>query len=356
MMKRQSLRVGVVVLLALLVLLTLERFGPDENRPPILDDSLRVARVLNKSREFTSGIEFQGVLPTMNDAPMTVSSLIGKKVVLLVFWSSSCVECYQKWETAENWQREYNDSGLSVIGVHVPEFAFHRTPESLSKTLDDWKISIPVVADVEGRTAEVYSAKKFPFFVVLDTDGFIRFTGSGAEGAGLAEEVFRGVLVEHAELQGTKTTLPARAPEQVVNPFDAAKSKNLYLGSEYGRKDFGNPQGLRQGFVMNYTLPITPTAMKAYVSGEWRANADNVELEGVAGQLFVVSDARKISLIAGSRENSTVSVFVDEILSHKFSVKEFKIYDVLELQSYSVHEVRLDIESQGMFLYKLALQ
>lgn len=355
-MSRSSFRLGVIILIALFVLLLIEKFSPGDRNAPFIDETIRAERVLNKSGLYPSGIELRGVQNFVNSNPFTLSSLVGRKVVLLHFWSSSCVPCRNDFLVLNSWSQRYSSDGLVVVGVQSPEFSFESVIDNLKSFVESKGIKYPVVLDSEGKTFDAYGAKSRPEWFLIDIDGFIRYRHDSSGTYEFLETEIRELLSERSEILLLPAINSSRVKVDVPDFFlDSQKRKDLYVGSEYGRHDFGNPQGLRQGFAINYSLPVYPSVNKVYASGLWLANANNIALEDSNGALFMKTDAKRIHITAGSGSNSSLEVFVDGVSSRKFSVRDTAVYEIASFDSYSPRDVKIVFACE-ILVYKLTIE
>jgi thiol-disulfide isomerase/thioredoxin len=125
--------------------------------------------------------DFQGISLWLNSQPLTIASLKGK-VVLVQFWTFSCINCQRTLPYLVRWHQRYATQGLQVIGVHTPEFAFERDPNNVRKALQRYQIAYPVPMDNEFKTWNAYRNRYWPNLYLADRQGFLRYSHAG-EGA-----------------------------------------------------------------------------------------------------------------------------------------------------------------------------
>ncbi len=355
-MSRSSFRLGVIILIALFILLLIEKFSPADNSTRFIDETIRTERVLNKSKLYPPGIELQEVKSFVNSNSLTLSSLVGRKVVLLHFWSSSCVPCRNDFLVLNSWSQRYSSDGLAVVGVQSPEFSFESVFDNVKNFVESKGIKYPVALDSEGRTFDAYGAKSRPEWFLIDIDGFIRYRHDSSDNYEFLETEIRELLSERSEILFLPEINSSRVKVDIPDFFlDSQKKKDLYVGSEYGRHDFGNPQGLRQSFAINYSLPIYPSVNKVYASGLWLANANNIALEDTNGALFIKTDSKRIHMTAGSGANSSLEVFVDGVSLRKFSVKDTGVYEIASFDNYAPRDVKIVFTGE-VLVYKLTIE
>jgi thiol-disulfide isomerase/thioredoxin len=125
--------------------------------------------------------DFQGISQWLNSQPLSIASLKGK-VVLVQFWTFSCINCQRTLPYIVRWHQRYATQGLQVIGVHTPEFAFERDPNNVRKALQRYQIAYPVPMDNEFKTWNAYRNRYWPNLYLADRQGFLRYSHAG-EGA-----------------------------------------------------------------------------------------------------------------------------------------------------------------------------
>lgn len=122
--------------------------------------------------------EFTGIQTWLNSDPLTLKSLRGK-VVLVDFWTYTCINCIRTLPHVTSWHRKYKDQGLVVVGVHTPEFAFERSTENVRKAIGRFGIQYPVAQDNGYATWEAYRNQYWPAVYLIDKQGRIVYRHFG---------------------------------------------------------------------------------------------------------------------------------------------------------------------------------
>jgi len=138
-------------------------------------------------------VGIQGWLNTPASHPRTVAGLRGK-VVLVDFWTYSCINCQRTLPYVESWYEKYRASGLEVIGVHTPEFAFERVAKNVAGAIADQKVNFPVAMDNASRTWQNYRNSYWPAQYLIDADGILRHITAGEGGYTTSEALIRQLL------------------------------------------------------------------------------------------------------------------------------------------------------------------
>lgn len=140
--------------------------------------------------------EFQGISEWLNSAPLTIAGLKGN-VILVQFWTFSCINCQRTLPYMTEWHRQYAAQGLKIIGVHTPEFAFERERGNIEQALQQHQITYPVPIDNDFKTWKAYENGYWPHLFLADRQGMLRYDHIG-EGAYEKTEQMIGQLLAEA--------------------------------------------------------------------------------------------------------------------------------------------------------------
>jgi thiol-disulfide isomerase/thioredoxin len=164
-----------------------------------------------------------------NSNPLIIEELRGK-VVLIDFWTYTCINCQRTFPYLRDWHDKYKDKGLVIIGVHSPEFEFEKNPENVAKAISDFNLQYPVIQDNNFDTWSAYSNRYWPAKYLIDKDGYIRYVHFG-EGAYAETEVVIQKLLKAA---GENVLIDIKNDSSIKRRFDI--SQETYLG--YQRMEF----------------------------------------------------------------------------------------------------------------------
>jgi len=210
-----------------------------------------------EQRQLGPAPELAGISHWVNSNPTTLADLRGK-VVLVDFWTYSCINCMRTQPYLNAWYDRYRAAGLEIIGVHAPEFTFEKVPKNVEKAVRDAGIKYPVALDNDFATWRAYHNRYWPAKYLIDKDGNIRWTHFGEGSYDEAEKQIRDLLGETGDKAGVtgETTQPTRgqSPETYLGTRRASGNETRL---ETGERDYGqNPApGATQRWDSNPIFP-----------------------------------------------------------------------------------------------------
>jgi thiol-disulfide isomerase/thioredoxin len=149
------------------------------------------AKIYDSAKEIVSPAGFINT-----DENLQIKNLIGKKVVLLDFWTYSCINCQRTLPYITSWYDKYKDAGLEIIGVHTPEFAFEKEYDNVVAATKKWGVNYPVVLDNDYGTWQAYKNRYWPRKYLIDIDGYIVYDHIGEGGYDETEKKIQELLME----------------------------------------------------------------------------------------------------------------------------------------------------------------
>ncbi|QRY66258.1 cytochrome c biogenesis protein DipZ (plasmid) [Ensifer sp. PDNC004] len=240
-----------------------------------------------------------GAVQWLNSKPLTSAELRGK-VVLVDFWTYSCINCIRTIPYVRAWAEKYRDQGLVVIGVHAPEFAFEKQIGNVEKAVRDFKITYPVAIDNDFAIWRAFSNSYWPAHYFIDAEGQIRYTHFGEGDYEGSERVIQELLAEAAgkkKVEGDLVKPDARGAE--ASP-DLARlgSGETYVG--YARAaNFVSPQGVSANTSARYTVG-KPGLNEWGLTGNWTVGAEEARLNEAGGGITYRFRARDLHLVLGA--------------------------------------------------------
>jgi thiol-disulfide isomerase/thioredoxin len=238
-----------------------------------------------------------GAVDWLNSPPLTTEGLKGK-VVLIDFWTYSCINCLRAIPYVRAWADKYRDQGLVVIGVHAPEFAFEKSIKNVRAAVADLKIDYPIAIDNDYAIWRAFNNQYWPAHYFIDTDGRIRHHHFGEGDYEESEHVIQQLLAE-AGKTGVSTgvvavnALGAEAASDMLN----VGSPETYVGYERA-ENFISPGGAVQDTRHVYTA-VTPRLNEWAVSGDWTIGKEDAMLNESGGSIVYRFHARDLHLVLG---------------------------------------------------------
>ncbi|OON62758.1 hypothetical protein B0920_04805 [Massilia sp. KIM] len=286
-MKRHSLAAlgGIAVLGAAAALAV---SGPLAAGPALLGGSLPVKG---------SSPGFAGATTWLNGTPLNAQQLKGK-VVLVDFWTYSCINCIRTFPYLRAWADKYRDQGLVVVGVHTPEFKFEQDLSNVNAALARYKIDFPVAVDSDYRIWEAWNNQYWPAFYLVDAKGKIRFQHFGEGDYAKVERAIQSLLVEaNGKPVDESIVNPSGAAEQMAPDLANVGSGEAYLGYRKAQ-DFRSPERLKPDSPRDYTVGKLNVNQWG-LFGQWNVGAERAVVAqpgaGVAHQF----SARDLHLVMG---------------------------------------------------------
>ena len=242
--------------------------------------------------------DLSGATAWINSPPLTLASLHGK-VVLVDFWTYSCINCLRTLPYIKAWNEKYKDSGLVIIGVHTPEFPFEKDEANVRKAVKDLGVTYPVPMDNNYKIWRSFNNEYWPADYFIDATGTVRFHHFGEGGYDEAEKWIRTLLEEanHTPLPQTATRIAASGTEAAADADDV-QSPETYVG--YGRaQEFASPGGFNQDDPQVYRTPTALTLNQWALGGNWKDEDQLATSLAAEDSLSYRFHARDLHLVLG---------------------------------------------------------
>jgi thiol-disulfide isomerase/thioredoxin len=243
----------------------------------------------------------------LQGGPVSLAALRGKGVALIDFWDYTCVNCIRTLPYVVQWHRRYAKDGLVIIGVHAPEFTFARQAEFVRQAVKDFQIEYPVVLDNNYVIWRAYSNRFWPAKYLVDSAGRIRYFHYGEGGYGETEALIQRLL---CEINPALSLPPPMDPVRDTDRPGAVcyrVTPELYLGHQRGQ--FGNPQGVVEGYPHEYRDPGVRMEGMVYLDGKWQVGEESSEAVAENASIAIRYTAKEVNLVmAPSEEDGPVRV------------------------------------------------
>jgi cytochrome c biogenesis protein CcdA/thiol-disulfide isomerase/thioredoxin len=251
-----------------------------------------------------ANLPVEGVMPPLtgattwlNTPPLTTEQLRGK-VVVVDFWTYSCINCLRSIPYVKAWAEKYKDQGLVVIGVHTPEFAFEKSEANVRQNVRRLGVTYPVAMDNDFAVWRAFRNQYWPAHYFIDAQGRIRHHHFGEGDYEGSERVIQQLLKEAGvQVDGRTVQVDARGAE-VAADFAQVDSPETYVG--YARaENFRSPGGLARDTIKTYAA--APLQLNGWsLSGRWRVTREHADLQDAGGKVAFRFKARDLHLVMGS--------------------------------------------------------
>ena len=317
--------------------------------------------------QFKKAPEFTGITSYINTNATELSDLKGK-VVLVDFWTYSCINCIRTLPYLVDWNHKYSDKGLVIVGVHSPEFEFEKNIDNVKQAVTRFGIEYPVLLDNDHGTWNAFQNSYWPRKYLVDSEGYIRYDHIGEGGYVETENAIKNLLSERSNQQGieisninqTKLTVPGA---QSVD-FNQIKTPELYFGYQYARAQLGNIEGFNPDKTVNYTIPTSNLKSNViYLQGLWKNNPDSMELVGPDGKIILSYSSKSVNIVAGGKgeisvkedgkNTQTNNPFKGNELDteDKLNIDGQRLYNIADHGDYGNHHIEINAKGSGFKLY-----
>lgn len=285
-----------------------------------------------------------------NSEPLKISELKGK-VVLIDFWTYSCINCQRTFPYLKNWWEKYKDQGLVIIGVHSPEFEFEKNPENVSKALDDFELTYPVVQDNSFDTWKAYKNRYWPAKYLIDQKGEVRYTHFGEGDYDETEEMIQKLLKEiGAEV----------SDDDVNNPeySNYARTPEIYLG--YDRiKNFLSPEKVIEDEESEYSFPQSLSKNTFAFQGNWKLmpeystakKGSKLELNFESKEVFIVARAKNSNAKFSALLDGKVESMGIDAPNGFVTIDSDRLYHLISLPSAGSHTLLIEFLDDDIEVY-----
>src|SRR5215831_15947666 len=221
--------------------------------------------------------DLDGAVAWLNSAPLNSKALRGK-VVLVNFWTYSCINSLRELPYIKAWAEKYKDAGLVVIGVHAPEFGFEKDPANVKNAVSELKLAFPVPIDSRHSIWSAFHNEYWPADYFIDGKGRIRYRHFGEGEYEKSERVIQELLRENraAGLNGSIIRVSGEGAE--APPSDDVRSPETYAGYERTER-FASRERLAHDSRRAYTLPVALALNQWGLGGLWNAGAERSALQ-----------------------------------------------------------------------------
>jgi cytochrome c biogenesis protein CcdA/thiol-disulfide isomerase/thioredoxin len=259
----------------------------------------------------------QAWLNTPGGRALTLAKLRGK-VVLVDFWTYSCINCLRTLPYLESWYRTYGKDGFVIVGVHTPEFAFEHDVGNVRRATKEYGVRYPVAIDNKYATWNAYGNQYWPAEYLIDARGHVREAKFGEGEYSKTEDAIRALLAERDKSLPKALNIADHTPDYGTTP-------ESYLGVYRLDRYAGSP--IKQGRMAKYTLPFVLEQSQLAYGGYWKVEKERI-VAGRDARLALHFFARKVHLVLGG--TGSVDVFLNGKHVRRVHVTQDRLYTLLD--------------------------
>jgi len=304
-------------------------------------------------------------------APFTLSQFAGNKVVLLDFWTYSCINCERTLPYLDAWYAKYKNYGLEIVGVHTPEFQFEKVYSNVAAAVKQYGIQYPVVLDSNMGTWNAYNNMYWPAHYLINIDGYVVGTGIGEGNYAQTEMEIQAALKQRDQVLG----LPDNVPTGLVDPSnvvsvtaDEVRSPETYFGAARNEYLANGTQGADGAQTLSVPAGTDSTSAGSsslqpnslYLSGTWNFADQYAESAGTSSQsvskIFYTYNAKNMYFVAAANpavapNGVKINVILDGVSQGTQTIQANMLYNLIQGTSYGQHTVEIDVEGPGLDAY-----
>ncbi len=277
--------------------------------------------------------DFAGISKWLNSEPLTIKGLRGK-IVLVDFWTYSCINCIRTLPYVTKWYDTYKDKGLVVVGVHTPEFDFEKDVSNVQDAIKRFGIHYPVAQDNNYETWRSYNNQYWPAEYLIDKNGDIIHVHFGEGEYDVTENAIRSLL----GIDATQNNSSKESLGEVASP-------EMYFGTN--RLQNLTPEQIASLSPKTYSLPKEISLNKFALEGNWQFSRESIKLVIGQGKIWLKFHAGKIHLVASSQNPAKLAIKVDGKSQPSITVKDSELYTLFDSNDYADHLVEIIINQPG---------
>jgi len=291
---------------------------------------------------------------------ITIQELIGKKVILIDFWTYSCINCQRTLPYLTSWYEKYKDQGLEMIGIHTPEFEFEKEIDNVQKAIDRWGVNYPVVLDNDYGTWTNYKNRYWPRKYLIDIDGYIVYDHIGEGAYEVTEKKIQELLNERMARLDEQEEISTGIVE--VNDTETVtsggrRSPETYFGAS--RNEYFASGSAGKIGEQNLKEPVNPKVDALYLTGTWDIQNEFAENKQAGVKIIYKFKAAKVFLVASAEQNVTLTLLLDgqlvtqaagnDVNNSQVIVNDDRLYRLIDLpDGYGEHTLEIIVENAGL--------
>lgn len=322
---------GAIIIASVLAMIYGEGL-PSASATPVTASSDQTLQLLNGVTPYPAP-KIAGISGWINSKPLTLDELKGK-VVLIDFWTYSCINCIRTLPYLKDWYQKYHDQGLVIIGVHTPEFEFEKNFNNIKSAVEKFGILYPVASDDHFVTWQNFHNQYWPAHYLIDKNGDVVYEHFGEGDYDVTENNIRYLL-------GVNKSIPASTlPLEATGSME--QTPETYLG--YARADnFASRESMVKDQASAYSFPNALVKDQWALRGSWIVGPDKIISASAGATIKLHFHAQKVYIVMGSSTNQPIPVKIllngkeaitekgEDVSSGEVMVKDHRLYEVIAL-------------------------
>lgn len=316
-----------------------------------------------KEKKYKPAKELVNPSGFINTEHVAIKDLVGKKVVLLDFWTYSCINCQRTLPYLNSWYETYRNQGLEIVGVHTPEFAFEQERKNVQAAVKKYGIMYPVVLDNDYATWRAYGNRYWPRKYLIDIDGYVVYDHIGEGAYEETERKIQELLRERNARLGAESDISSdiARPETSVGA-EGAHSPEIYFGA-LRNEQLGNGRKRVSG-RQEFTLPSTVKPDTLYLGGSWNIADEFAENADSGATVTYRYTGKDVYLVASSSGRARLTIRrdgqplgaaagADVDANGRVAVEEDRLYTLVHDAADGEHTLEITVEDPGVRAYTL---
>lgn len=307
-----------------------------------------------KKSAYEPAKELAGIQGYINTDSFKLADFIGKKVILIDFWTYSCINCQRTTPYLNAWYEKYNNRGFVIVGVHTPEFEFEKNYDNVAKAVNSAEIKYPVVLDSDYGTWNAYNNHYWPHKYLIDIDGYIVYDHIGEGAYDETERKIQTALTERQTVLRLKDSLDMSIASPTFKiPMDPSRvaSPEIYFGSARNER-LGNGTKGASG-IQTLSLPRTIADNTLYLEGKWNFEDEFAQNVIPSGRIVFRYNAKNVYMVASSpsggaaievtRDGKPLGLEIGKDGGLGF-IKDERLYELIRGSDYGSHTIEINIK------------
>ncbi len=342
---------GIILISAVSYLVLSENISfLSQNSSTSLSSNTPATNLINALPSPYPAPDLTGIQAWINSEAKHLAELKGK-VVLIDFWTYSCINCIRTLPYLKAWYAKYHDKGFEIIGIHTPEFEFEKNLNNVRIASEKFELKYPIALDSSYSTWEGYHNKYWPAHYLIDKSGNIVYTHFGEGAYDITENNIRYLL----NIRNKETPRVESLPQHRLTP-------ETYLGFNRAQ-NFSSPQANDTEEITKYTLPNSLDVDHWALEGPWLIDGEKIISKSSKASLKLHFEAKKVFVVMGNRTKKTIHAHMflngkklhnergQDVSQGRVEVKEHRLYEIVNLSNTREGLLQIQASSAGLEIF-----